>query len=402
MRKHFIALLVGGCALGLRADQVGVAKSAASYLDFSLGARAVALGQAQSAAMPDDMTAFHENPAVLGLLSQHSVATTTGLLGLDRNFYFAGYALPLRSWNQEQDFTLSEISSDSVFAQDNRHRDRWVKTTPHRDLTLAVGMTYFGIQDIQGRSEYGLRQADFQDAERTIYASFAGRLFENLSMGLTGKYLGQTLQSASARGFGFDVGVWYRLLWRRVGTWDFSLVGRDLGSKLKWTVEDPVLDAEYEYDEKVLNRGVLGLAYTTPSNRWSLYADLVKVHEQDVRLHNGVEWRPHPVFSLRAGQNAYDPSFGFGLLWDTSRVRLRMDYAFQYSLENLTNPHWITLSAAFGGRRSEPPPVQLQNVSYDLQPFSSNPSSWPTSPSEITAEDFNSLPQLIDPEEYKR
>lgn len=273
------------------AQDAGAAKTAAAYLDFSLGARAVAMGQGHAAVVPEDVTGLHENPATLALLSGHSAATTTGLLGVDRRLLFAGYALPLRQWRESMELDASKLTTQKpTLWKEKRESPSWVLPVQHMDFTLAAGMTYFTIGDIEGRSDYGALEADFQDAEKTFYLSGSMRPFENLALGFTGKRLTQTLESASADGWGFDAGMWYRLPWRKSGTWDFAIVARDLGSDLGWEINDPILNQTITYEEPVLSRYVSGLAYTSPGGRWLVIADAVKVQEQQWRLHNGIEW----------------------------------------------------------------------------------------------------------------
>ncbi len=322
MKRVIGAVLITWCAaaLGWAADS-GLAKGGASYLDFAFGARAIGMGHAQAAVLTEDASTVHANSALMALQSSHAATFTTGSIGLDRSLYFAGYVFPFHSRKQEDDWGRGDLMGTTLTPSEQRavHRpsdsaegatdilgkDDWdqgaEEIAPRRqwksalvnvnrtDMALGVGMTYLGVTGIEGRSEFGAREADFQDGERAIYLEYSARPYDNLSIGFGGKYLGQKLQSASAQGFGLDLGAWYGVPYVSRGHLSLALVGRDLGGNLKWTVPDPVLDTEFSYHEKVLSKWILGGAYTTPGEKWLLAADLWKEAEQAPRIYSGIE-----------------------------------------------------------------------------------------------------------------
>jgi hypothetical protein len=385
-RVLLIVAVAFGMVSAARADDAGRARGAAAYLNFALGSRSIAMGQAQAAVRPQEASALYANPATLALLDAQSFSSTTGLLGLDRSLYFAGYALPIRTKHTDMSDDMDNVISTELGPEyrkavvkpalpipaasdaessprmlieelnepgpndvDPAARHSWnrpVVPAKSSQMAVAAGVTMFGIQNIEGRSEFGAPEANFQDSERTIYLSYGGRFYENLSIGLTGKYLGQTLQSASAHGFAFDFGTWYGVPYMSRGALDLALVVKDLGGSLKWKVDDPVLNSEFRYNEPVPTKFILGLAYTSPRGRWLWAMDAIRVQKQDPKVAAGLEFRALPHLKLRAGENDYNPTAGFGLYWGT-RTEVQLDYAFQYDLNALVSPHWLTLSVRF-------------------------------------------------------
>jgi hypothetical protein len=240
----------------------------------------------------------------------------------------------------------SDASMEAAMSGEGAKKE-WMQPADRMEMAMAVSATFFGISGIEGRSEFGARQADFQDAERSFSLAYAVRPYRNLGFGITGKYLGQTLESASATGSAFDTGLWYGLPAFRHGRYAVALALRDVGGSLEWTVPDPVLDTEFTYKEKVASKAVAGVSYSSPQERWIAAMDLLKASGQDVRVHAGLEWRATRFFQLRGGLNAYNPTGGFGLGWRGGALDLQFDYAYQYDLESFVNPHWVTFTLRF-------------------------------------------------------
>jgi hypothetical protein len=338
------------------------------------------MGQAQTAVPPEDSSVLHANPAQLVSLSAHSLSTTSGVLGMDRSLYSMAYNFPIRMKKprenegvlsvQDQDLVSGRqmtsqppareaspqpsISSDYELLQDlhtasggSDPNARHSADDEPMGMAVAAGATFFGVKEIEGRSEFGALEADFQDSERAIYLAYACNVYPHLNFGITGKYLGQTLQSASAKGFSFDLGTTYQVPLVQRGRLDVAFAAKDLGGQLKWEVADTQLDTEYSYKESVLAKMVLGTAYTTPQKRWVFALDLAKVHKQDLRPYAGAEWRTNSFLALRGGMSYDSPSMGMGLNWRMRSAQLKLDYAFQYSTHSFVNPHWITLSWQF-------------------------------------------------------
>jgi len=214
-------------------------------------------------------------------------------------------------------------------------------------MALGVALTAFGVDDIEGRSEFGLKQNDFQDIERAGYLYYAVRPYRNMAIGVNLKAISQSIHSASASGLSVDLGVWYGVPNVRRGMLDLALVFRDLGGRLKWEVFDETLNSEFRVKEEILTEVVFGSAYTSRGGHITLAVDANKTSQQDLRAHMGLEWATSKYFMLRAGSNAYDPTAGVGVVWPMGSTFWHLDYAFEYDLDELDSPHWVTLSLEF-------------------------------------------------------
>ncbi len=324
-----VLLLSAGTAL---AEDSGYAKGAAAYLDLVAGARAIAMGQARAALEPMDATALLANPGLMTFVPAHSLATNSGVLGIDRSLYFVGYLLPWTIRHEGWDFRQG---SQSIY------------------IALAGGLASFATKNIEGRSEFGQPQSNFENSEHAYYFSLGLQAIENFSVGFTGKILTQKLHAASADGNSFDVGAIYRLPQTRWGKFDLGFLVRDLSGALDWKLSDDNIGAEYSYSEPVTTKYVLGTAYS-PNPKWSLALDFVKARDQNLKVHLGGEWKAYKGFWLRAGANAYDPTAGFGYAWDTRSAGISIDYAFQYSIDSLYNTHWFSVNLRFLAQKRDP------------------------------------------------
>ena len=382
------ALLFCACwpaAPALGADG-SASKGGAAYLDFNLGARAAGMGRAQAAVPTEDVTSMHANNALLALQHGRTASFSTGNIGLGRNIYFAGYAHPL-SLRQEQwcakdmlDDNLTPEERAAVFsasgespppsdpgctdagavedaaAPGTRHWEETLVKTRRLDMAFGAGITQFGIGGLTGRSEFGALEAAFEDTERAIYFDYAMRPYENLTVGIGGKYLTQKLQAATAKGASFDAGIWYGVPRISRGELSLALVGRDLGGSLKWEVPDPELGAKFSYREPVPVKLLFGAAYKTSGGHWLLAADVRKDAGRKTRLYAGLELRALSAFSLRAGTSDNNPTAGFSWTPGGKRIALRFDYSYEYDLQSLYSPQWLTLTVRF----LPPPAVAVQ------------------------------------------
>ena len=138
------------------------------------------------------------------------------------------------------------------------------------------------------------------------------------------------------------------------GQLSLALAGRDLGGKLKWKVPDPDLRSDLAYNEPVSGKWLLGASYLTPGEAWLFAADLLRSAGQKTRVYGGLEWRAGRVFYLRGGTSAGNPTFGFSWLLPGKKLNFQLDYAYEYDLNSLSNPQWLTLTLHFlpGARAS--------------------------------------------------
>jgi hypothetical protein len=344
------AILLSQLSAAASAEDAGRAKSGAAFLNYSMSARAAGMGEAQTAVATNDATGLYSNPALLASLDRASFATTTGALGYDRSIYSVAASLPFY-WGMGQGFFFKTRQNHKE--ADSGYQN-YLMDTPEKRLVISAGATLFRIDDIQARSDFGADQGTFQDIERAFYLSLSFLVYKNLTLGLTGKILSQSLENASAHATTADVGIAYQLPRYSFGTLAFALTGRDLGDSLTWSVTDPRLEAEYEYSEPLSSKMIAGASYTSANEKWLFAVDAINAEREDLNVRAGLEWRFDHRFQLRVGSNSYDPTVGLGFGWPLRTMDLKADYAFQYSLEDLDSPHWFSLSLAFRAAGAAP------------------------------------------------
>ena len=193
------------------------------------------------------------------------------------------------------------------------------------------------------RESFG--DGELSDAFQIFNATYGVRILQSLSLGLSGKWVSQSidLNGASLRsagGFGFDLGL---LLTPR-----FEPLDRlRLGITLKDVGGTSVRDENSQVKEEVFKQSWrAGASYR-------LRDDLMIALDVDDRLYAGAEYQPHATLLLRGGLNrdlsapagadkTLTYAMGFGLRWKNARI----DYAFE-NHPVLPATHHLSLSLAY-------------------------------------------------------
>nr|WP_255709858.1 PorV/PorQ family protein [Pontibacter harenae] len=198
--------------------QVSTPKYSNEFLNIGVGARALGMGNVQSA-IADDAMAGYWNPAgLLRLPNKYNVA-------LMHSELFAGIA--------KSDFGSFAMPLDSSSA-------------------LAVSVMRLGVDDIADtrrlQNEYGYIQYDsirfFSVADYAMLLSYARKsnLVEGLTLGASAKVIYRNVGAfANAWGFGIDAGTQLQR-----GTWQFGLMAKDITTTFTaWTHNVEELEEAY-------------------------------------------------------------------------------------------------------------------------------------------------------------
>jgi tetratricopeptide (TPR) repeat protein len=317
MKQKIFLLLVIRMAAPLSAADTGT--TAANFLKLGIGPRAIAMGEAQ-VGLADDVYASYWNPAGLAPLRVPEA-------GFVQNQY------------------LEDISEQYIAYADPR--------TPVG--TLAGSFTYFNVGKFQGYDAAGQpnRSVDSSDLSFAVSqaATYFGdkRLGSGASIGLTGKYLQERLDTVTAKAYAADVGL-LLVPGRRWGDtldgWKAGLVLRNLGTSMKFDQESFNLPRSAD----------AGISYT---GHWR---DEVLTITFDGRMpqagpHSfgtGLELKTLQFLLLRAGYTSEGDlgngvRFGAGLRFQTVQV----DYAYAGAGE-LGSIHRIGLTLRFGKMPEDP------------------------------------------------
>jgi outer membrane protein OmpA-like peptidoglycan-associated protein len=240
------------------------------FLRMGVGARAMAMGTAQTA-VAQDATAAYWNPAALPWLCKFEVSLMySAAMEYDRNHNYVAAAMRA---DRIGTFGLSWINS---------------------------GITGIGQYD-----PTGVKTGNLDVSNNAFQLSYARALGNGFGLGLSAKYLQENL--ADNDGFGFDAG----LMFKPYDELQFGLMVRDLAAE--------------HGDDKVPFEARLG-AGVRPWKSVLLSSDIVKVEDQDVTLNLGGAYdfdvSDNVNFYLAAGMtnlieteqanSGFTAGFGFG------------------------------------------------------------------------------------------
>jgi Type IX secretion system protein PorV len=334
-----VAVILATCA-GV-AQGVGVSKTgttAATFLEISVGAPAVGMGSA-FVSIANDATALHWNPAgVAGLQQANVVVSRTNWIA-DTKFDFAAIAVPLSGFGT-LGFSLTSLTMG----------DMKVRTV---DFPEGTG-EYFSAGDLAGS------------------LSYARQLSERFSIGISAKYIQQTIWHESASAFAMDIGTLFRTdlfggmtigaSLSNFGT-SMKMNGRDarqfirLNPAQTGTTDQIPTDVEFDsWDLPLLIQfGVSTHIYDNDMYRWTVAIDALHPNDNYESMNGGTEISYRDFLFLRAGyqsiflkQSEGGASFGVGV--SSSTIMDNMKVAFDYAYENMgkfESVHVLTLSMRF-------------------------------------------------------
>lgn len=295
------------------------------FLKIGVGARQAALGDASIAAVRDVNAVFWNPAAITGIERAEASFSYTRWFA-DMNY--VGGAIGT-TWRGIGSVALSLAALD------------------YGSMQEAVIGGGGGNDTRTGNTVSG---GDFL-AALTVSRSFTDRL----SIGLTAKYLGETLWEYDVRTYAFDVGTYYQMGYNGL-TLAMSL--QNFGGSVNFLSEDQ-RDRQEGYDLPLVFRigastRLVGAdeAFVNAGRVHDviLMVEAVNTNDFSERLHVGLEYTFYDLLVLRSGYRLnYEEgnwAVGFGLAPEVSGVQLRIDYAYG-SYQYLQDPHRLTMILAF-------------------------------------------------------
>jgi hypothetical protein len=349
--KRIIALLVAGCLLpavvSAQRNNSKTGTSAATFLEIPVGARGIGMGNA-FVSLANDVTALYWNPAGVARLelNETGVSHTTWIAGT--KFDVAGLVLPLGSFGT-LGLNYTQLSMD----------DMKVRT----------------VEQPEGTGEF------FSAGDMAIGLSFARQLSDRFSIGVTAKYIQQTIWHESASAMAVDVGTIFRTdlfggmtigaALSNFGT-SMKLSGRDAR---KFISVDPTklgsnaqIPAGIEFDSwglpLLFQFGISTAAMKTEDVTWIVAVDALQPSDDFESLNIGTELAYRNFLFLRGGyasivRRGSRPAWadspegglclGIGLtsdLFASESIRARFDYAYR-NMGFLENIQVITVGVQF-------------------------------------------------------
>ncbi len=259
MKKLFLILI----AIPLLTFADGNGGYAGAFLRIGLGARNMALGNTGVAGQGDGY-AFFYNPAITGFAKGKRISLSYSFMSLDRRFNYIGFTM--------------EAPPVAGFS---------------------IGWINSGVGDLPSISGIGEFGENIDHSINAAFFNFARQFGEQLSFGLSIKYVWESIRFGSdeyfAGGWGWDLGAEYRIN----PSLTLALVARDLGTKLKANT-----DKLFERGGTTIGRFpqlyLVGFQYHALP--WlTLMYDLETSNQNDLEHHLGMEASYKKAVVLRMG-----------------------------------------------------------------------------------------------------
>lgn len=325
--KKFIAILLItlSAAVSARAQLLPVLGAqragitTADFLKIGVGARANAMAES-FAAVGNDATALFYNPAGITQFDKDEIAFShsTWFVGLQHDFLGAVY---------------------------------------HIDGQNSVGLSAISLQsdDMPVTTEYAPRGtgAYFKYGDLAIAATYARKMTNQFSFGVSVRYLYETLADVSMSGVLIDLGTYY---WTGLGTTRFAVAVSNFGGQLTPAgsvelVDGTTVSKFQSFSPPTIFR--IGFAfepYQDKENRITTSAQLNHPGDNSENISLGAEYSFRSSFFLRGGYriNVDEQKFsaGAGVKIDAKFAEVAFDYAFT-PYERLGDVHRFSLELGF-------------------------------------------------------
>jgi len=307
-----LAILLAGLQQVV-AQNPNLGTAGAQFLKIPVGARASAMGGAY-VALANDVTAMFWNPAGL-------VHIRSNDMSFSHTEWWAGVSLNHAAFAH----SIEDIGTFGVSAAVLSMDKMEVTTELQPDGTGEL----FDAQDLM------------------LGVSFARKMTEDFSFGLSAKYVNQRIWNETATGFAFDVGTQYRIGFRDLTIamsmtnfgGDMKYDGRDLRFKSDKDLQvtyNRLTPSELATEDYPLplhfQVGVAMTAFSTEEVNVLLAIDVTHPNDNDEHVNLGGEVRIFDQVSLRGGYRfGYDierATVGAGVAAPLGDLTLRFDYAY--------------------------------------------------------------------------
>jgi hypothetical protein len=312
--------------------------TAATFLEIGVGAQAIGMGGAY-VSLANNATALHWNPAGVASLAEMNIDVVHTNWIADTKFDFAGAVLPLGSVGT-LGFSLTALSMG----------DMKVRT----------------VEFPEGTGEY------FSAGDLAAGISYARQLTERFAIGLTAKYVQQTIWHESASAFAVDVGTTFKT--DLFGGMTIGASLSNFGTSMKMSGRDTrnfiqldpnkqgssdQIPTNIELDSwdlpLLFQFGVSTRIFDNNQYRRSVAVDALHPNDNYESLNIGTEFVYSNYLFLRAGYQSLfldqaegGMSFGFGVSSGDilGSIRVAVDYAYQ-DMGRLQGVHVFTVGLRF-------------------------------------------------------
>ncbi len=326
MIKRALAVIVFVLPLASASAQIVASKYPGEFLALGVGGRALGMGSAQ-VAVANDVTAGYWNPAGLALIDYPQVVLMHDeMYGSLANYDYGAVAIPFGP-STSLGLTVIRLGVDDI--PDTRNA---------------------GV-DANGNLTYDLSQFTRTDPNKVTYFNaadwaflftYAKRESENFSYGANLKIIREDMAEFGATGVGFDIGLSYRPMERlylgaNLQDITTTLVAWNTGRK---ELIRPTVKVGSAYFIDALGGKFVPTVDVDVRFENRRYASMFHLGRVSFDVHSGLEFQFKNLLALRAGySDVKQPTAGAGL----HLPKLSIDYSFVYFQNDLGNTHRISL-----------------------------------------------------------
>lgn len=298
-------------------SQSKVGTTVANFLTIPVGPRATGMGGAFVAVADDATTAFW-NPGGISRISRTELAVTHA------------------DWLVETDLNWIGL----VFKMDENNA-----------IALAINQLDYGQEEITTELEQNGTGAFWKAQDLSIALSYGRNLTDRFSIGITAKYISQTIWNESATAWALDVGL---LFYTPLEGLRLGMNISNFGTEMKLDGDDLLLPADIDPSNSGNNSNIssklateswplplqfsVGLGYDVFSSedwRWVMAADALVPNNQTTYGNVGTELMWNNIISLRVGYTSLlkeaaqeGLTAGVGLQYDFGGFFAKIDYSY--------------------------------------------------------------------------
>ncbi len=287
-----------------------------SFSRIGNDARTVSMGNSGVSLIHFPNSGYH-NPATIAFMQNTQANATYTFLSLDRNFQTINFA--------------QKIEPRGAFS---------------------LGLIASGISNIDLRDGNGTQLGTMSTFEHQYILSFANRMTDNFSAGITVKMnYAKLYDELTSIVPGFDFGFIYLI------NPNFSIGAsiKEIGSKYKWDTSNLY---GQDYGSSTINNFPqitrFGTSYFYEPYNLLLLGEAYEINK-NIYYRFGSEFNFNDNFSFRTGIDKYStatnnpasPTFGFTFNYPFQEYKFALSYAYVLESFGLFNAHWLTLNTTW-------------------------------------------------------
>lgn len=299
-------------------QRVGI--STAQFLKIGVGGRATALGES-FVAIANDASALYWNPAGLTQFNENQILFSHNNWVVDIYHDFLGVVYHLDQTNSFG-VSLTSLSMD--------------------DMPVTTEFAPFGTGEF------------FSFSDLAIAATYARRMTDKFSFGLTVRYIEETLDKLKMRGVMVDLGTMY---WTGLGSSRFAVAVSNFGNDLAPDGEVVLVGKRKKSDWQSFSPPTMfriGFAFEPYQNEQHKFTTAIQLNHPNDNAENvglGLEYsfkelNTNSTFYLRGGYkinvDEQNFSFGAGINVPISIADFTFDYSYSH-FERLGNAHRFSI-----------------------------------------------------------